>query len=137
MRRLLAGVAVVLILGAAACSRTDSKGSVEAAVQKHLNRNPHLLPDSFTTRFERVTLNGDAANTLVKFQSKSNPKLAVEVLYGLKKISGQWQVVSSSSVSGQVSNPANPHADVNLDQMPPPQAGAPAQGGQPAPVPSH
>lgn len=140
MRRLLAGVAVVFVLGAAACSRTNSKASVEAAIQQHLNRNPHLMLNSFSTHYQRVTLTGDEASALVKFQSKSNPALSVAVNYTLKKINGQWQVISSSSVNGQVSNPANPHAGVSMDQMPPPSS-APAEGasphGSPAPVPSH
>lgn len=139
MRRLLAGAAVVLILGAVACSRTNSKASVEAAIEQHLNRNPHLMLNSFSTHYQRVTLTGDDAQALVKFQSKSNPALSVSVSYTLKKINGQWQVISSSSVNGQVSNPANPHAGVSLDQMQPPQS-APAESaphGTPAPVPSH
>ena len=130
MRKLLACVALVSIIGIVGCNRTNSKSSVEAAIQKHLNQNSHLMLNSFSTQFKTVTLHGDTADALVKFQSKNNPKLSVEVSYTLKKVSGQWQVISSSSGKGQITNPANPHAGVSMDQAPPPQ-------GAPGPVASH
>ncbi|HEV2499264.1 MAG TPA: hypothetical protein VGY31_06770 [Terriglobia bacterium] len=131
MRRLLACVAIVSVIGAFGCRKTDSKAAVEAAVQNHLNHNSHLMLNSFTTHFETVTVKGDTAQALVKYESKNVPNLAVQVSYGLKKVNGGWQVVSSSSAGGQMTNPANPHQGVTLDQTPPP-------GSQPpAPVPSH
>lgn len=136
MRKLLAragiGLACLgLVVAIAGCRRTDSKAAVEAAVQKHLDQNSHLMLNSFTTHFETVTVKGDTAQALVKYSSKNVPNVAVEVDYGLKKINGEWQVVASSSAGGQTANPANPHAGLSLDQAPPP-------GGQtPAPMPSH
>lgn len=131
MRRLLACVAIVSVIGVSGCRKTDSKAAVEAAVQEHLNQNSHLMLNSFTTHFETVTVKGDTAQALVKYESKNVPNLAVQVSYGLKKVNGEWQVVSSSSAGGQMTNPANPHQGVTLDQVPPP-------GNQPpAPVPSH
>ncbi|MGH9772168.1 MAG: hypothetical protein ACRD4Q_10795 [Candidatus Acidiferrales bacterium] len=130
MRQWLVCLALVSVFGMAGCNRVNSKSSVEAAIRKHLNQNPHLMLNSFSTRFQKVAVHGDTADALVKFESKNSPNLSVEVSYVLKKANGTWQVVSSSSVNGQVSNPANPHAGVNLDQAPPPQ-------GAPAPAPSH
>ncbi|HEV2416393.1 MAG TPA: hypothetical protein VGX94_01170 [Terriglobia bacterium] len=131
MRRLLACVAIISVVGVFGCRKTDSKAAVEAAVQEHLDHNSHLMLNSFTTHFEAVTVKGDTAQALVKYESKNVPNLAVQVSYGLKKVNGGWQVVSSSSAGGQMTNPANPHQGVTLDQTPPP-------GNQPpTPVPSH
>ncbi|MGH9352245.1 MAG: hypothetical protein ACRD2G_08810 [Terriglobia bacterium] len=131
MRKLLACVAIASVIGVFGCRKADSKAAVEAAVQKHLDRNSHLMLNSFTTHFEAVTVKGDTAQALVKYESKNVPNLAVQVSYGLKKVSGEWQVVSSSSAGGQMTNPANPHQGVTLDQAPAPQEQPPA------PVPSH
>ncbi|MGH9401321.1 MAG: hypothetical protein ACRD2P_04345 [Terriglobia bacterium] len=130
MRKLLAWVAIASVIGVFGCRKADSKAAIEAAVQKHLNQNAHLMLNSFTTHFETVTVKGDTAQALVKYESKKVPNLAVRVSYGLKKVSGAWQVVSSSSAGGQMANPANPHQGA-MDQTPPPQ------GQPPAPVPSH
>ena len=136
MRRLLAragiGIAcLVLVTAVFGCHRTDSKAAVEAAVQKHLDQNSHLMLNSFSTHFETVRVKGDLAQALVKYSSKNVPSLAVEVNYGLKKINGEWQVVTSSSAGGQTANPANPHAGLSMDQTSPPGSRTPA------PVASH
>jgi predicted porin len=130
MRKLLACAALVSLAALAGCRKANPNTEIEAAIQKHLNQNSHLMLSSFTTHFETVTVHGDTAQALVKYESKNIPNLAVEVSYGLKQAGGQWQVVSSSSAGGQTTNPANPHASTTLDQAPPPQA-------PPGPMPSH
>jgi len=51
--------------------------------------------------FESVDFKDDTANALVKFQSKQSEQLFVEVRYDLKFESGQWEVASSTPMSGQ------------------------------------
>ncbi|MGH9404574.1 MAG: hypothetical protein ACRD3D_01920 [Terriglobia bacterium] len=124
MRKLALSLAILSLAGFVACKHDDPKTRVEAAIQAHLMQNAHLTPDSFTTHFERVSINGATAEAVVKYESRKVPNLAVQVSYGLKKINGQWQVVTSSSAGGQMTSPANPHRAPSLDQTP-------------APVPSH
>ena len=130
MRNLFLCLAIVSAAWLAGCHKTTPRAEIEAAIQNHLKQNSHLMLNSFSTQFEKITINGDAADALVEYQSKNVPNLAVKVRYGLKKINGQWQVISSSSAGGQMANPANPHAGATLDQAPPPQ-------GPLSPVPSH
>ena len=125
-----AALIAVILAGLASCQRADPKTEVRAAIQEHLKQNAHLIPASFTTHFESISVRGETAEALVKYQSKTVSNLAVEVSYGLKKINGQWQVVSSSSAGGQMTSPANPHQGAAMDQTPPP-------AGPPNPVPSH
>jgi hypothetical protein len=130
MRRLCLCIAILSVAGFASCARTNSKMAVETAIQKHLHENAHLMLNSFTTRFEDVTVKGDTANALVRYQSKELPRLVVHVRYVLKLEQGQWQVITSSTDAFNRTNPANPHAGARLDQMAPPQS-------MPGPVASH
>lgn len=121
---------ILCAVAVASCSRAHSKSAVEAAIQEHLHTNPHLMQDSFSTQFEDVAVKGNTAVALVKYQSKAMPKLAVHVHYTLKLEQGRWQVTSSSTDATDRTNPSNPHAGTNLDQMPPPQS-------PPSPIASH
>ncbi|MGH9359333.1 MAG: hypothetical protein ACRD1O_09210 [Terriglobia bacterium] len=132
MHRLWVLVAVLSVIGVVSCHSADSKAAIQSAVEEHLHHNSHLMLNSFTTQFQKITRSGDTARALVKYQSKNLPNVAVEVSYGLKRINGQWQVISSSSSSGQMTNPGNPHQ--NLDQeTTPPSSGS----GAPGPIASH
>jgi hypothetical protein len=130
MRRLFLCITILSLAGFSACARTRSKAAVETAIQKHLHENPHLMLNSFTTRFEDVSVKGNTASAVVKYQSTTLPRLEVHVRYALKLEHRQWQVVSSSTDALDRTNPANPHAGATLDQMPPPQS-------MPGPVASH
>jgi hypothetical protein len=130
MHRRLLLLTVLAVTGAAGCSKLAPNTAIKAAVRKHLHQNPHLMLNSFTTRFERISRKGDAAEALVRYQSKNLPRLTVEVRYGLQKINGQWQVTSSSSVNGQLNSPANPHEGAGT-------ASPPETDGAPGPIASH
>lgn len=78
-----------------------SRKAVEQAVQDHLRQNRSLISANFDTVFESVDFKDDTANALVKFQSKQSEQLFVEVRYDLKFESGQWEVASSTPMSGQ------------------------------------
>jgi len=132
MRRFLVFCTALAVIGVVSCHRTNSKAAIQAAIEDHLHHNSHLMLNSFTTHFENITQNGDTARALVKYQSKNLPNVAVEVSYGLKKINGRWQVVSSSSAGGQMTNPGNPHE--SLDQESSPGSATP---GAPGPIASH
>lgn len=130
MRRLSLYSAILSIAVFASCAKTHSKAAVETAIQKHLHENTNVMLNTFKTQFENVSVKGNTATALVKYQSKALPRLAVHVRYTLKLEHGQWQVISSSTDAFDRGNPANPHESTTLDQMPPPQS-------MPAPVASH
>jgi hypothetical protein len=130
MRRLFLYFAILGVVAFANCANTRSTNAVETAIQKHLHENTNVMLNTFTTKFENVSINGDTANALVKYQSKALPRLAVHVRYVLRLESGAWQVISSSTDAFNRSDPANPHGGTTLDQMPPPQS-------MPGPVASH
>lgn len=132
MCRLWVLAAALSVVGVAGCQKVNSNTAIREAIENHLHQNGHLMLNNFTTHFEKIAQNGDTAQVLVKYQSKKLPNAAVQVSYGLKKISGQWQVVSSSSVGGQMTNPGNPHE--TLDQDTSPGAAGP---GAPGPIASH
>src|SRR5579875_1366354 len=115
MRKILVSLVILFVIGIGSCSKLNPKAAVKEAIEKHLHENSHLMLNSFTTHFEKIDVNGDSAEALVRYQSKNLPKLAVLVRYGLKKIDGKWQVVSSSSAGGQMTNPANPHEGIGAE----------------------
>ncbi len=132
MRRPYVLLILIGLAGFVACHKVASKEAVKQAVEKHLHENPHLMLNSFTTHFEKITLKGNTAQALVEYQSKNLPRLAVSVLYELRKVGGEWQVVSSSSAGGQQANPANPHEGAGMGSDT-----GPTSPSVPVPVPSH
>jgi hypothetical protein len=105
------------------------KQAVERAIQEHLKQNTHLVAGSFRTRIESVTVHGDSADALVRFESKQSAQNFVEVYYGLRLEDGRWEVVRSSQVNVPTGDSQRPR-----DQDIPPAQGA----GQTAlPQPSH
>jgi hypothetical protein len=98
---LFACLAAFVLTDACGTFGTHSRKAVEQAIQEHLNQNTHLVASSFDTRIESVTFKGDAAQALVRFQSKQSAALFVEVRYDLRLENGRWQVVSSTPMSGQ------------------------------------
>lgn len=134
MRNVVVMMLIGTLAGVAACSRhAGSRSAVEEAIQKHLNQNPRLSFDAFTTSIETVTFKGDTAEARVKFTSKQNPSLAVEVGYGLKKVGNQWEVISSTPLSGQDSQ----HVPLDQRSTGLPPGHPPVAPAQPAPEASH
>jgi hypothetical protein len=137
MRRILVCLAILSVIGLGSCSKMGSKEAVKEAIQKHLHENSHLMLNSFTTQFEKIDVTGDTAEALVRYQSKKLPQLAVLVRYGLKKVDGKWQVISSSSAGGQMTNPANPHEGMGTETETETGTGAAPSGAPPGPIASH
>ena len=101
MRKLMACFAGLLLAVGCGRSSLHSESAVERAIQAHLQQNPHLLRDRFTTHVESISFHGDTAEALVKFQSKDSSSFSVEVKYWLQLQKDQWDVVSSTPMSGQ------------------------------------
>ena len=101
MRELEVCLLIALLSGACGKSGTHSTGAVQRAIDDHLKQNSHLVANSFSTKIENVDFKDNTAEALVRFESKESSNIFVEVRYGLRLESGQWQVVSSTPMSGQ------------------------------------
>ena len=148
MRALLVGLMSLGLLVLWGCGG-GNKGAVEKAIRTHLEKNSSLALNAFTTEISDVKFEGDNAQAKVKFKSKQNPAMSVDVQYALHKEGGQW-VVQSSNSTGMGGNPhggamppgamgTNPHGGSGVGgnphegvQMPPADSSSP-----PAPAPSH
>ena len=119
MRFLLAaGVGLALLLSG--CSKSaQSNTAIQAAIERHLQKQPNVVFNNMTMEIQDVKYTGDKADAEVKFRSKQAPNLAVGVHYVLQRSGNAWEVVSSSSTSGMG---GNPHGG--------------AGGGMPAPAPA-
>lgn len=128
MRKLGVCLLVALLNGACGKWGTHSTGAVQRAIEDHLKQNSHLVANSFNTKIENVDFKGDSAEALVKFESRESSNIFVEVRYGLRLENGQWQVVSSTPMSGQATD-----SHGGSENGPP----AGAQPAEPPAVPSH
>ncbi len=122
-----------LLLPAAGCRSSSSRQAVEAAIQAHLHQNSSLQPSSFNTIIKDVTFKGNQAEALVRFESKVNPNLVVEVRYQLERSGSNWVVKSGQPVS---MGGSNPHQNLDQSAAPPGQT-PPSTAVEPVPAPSH
>lgn len=102
MKWLVAGVVSAALLFAA-CSRSGSnaqESQVRAAVEAHLKSKGNLALNNMDMQIQSVKVNGDTADAQVKFTSKQNPQLAVNVLYSLRRAGDHWEVTSSTPMGG-------------------------------------
>jgi hypothetical protein len=116
------------VLSLAACGGSQKK-AVEQAIHEHLNQNTHLIAGSFNTKIESVTVHGDSADALVRFESKQSAQNFVEVYYGLRLEDSHWEVVTSQQVNVPSADSQQPR-----DQDIP---AAPGAEKAPRPQPSH
>ncbi len=112
--RVVAALASVLFLLLAGCSKAvklQSKESVRAAIESHLQQRQGLMMTNMTLEVSDVKFSGDTADADVKFRSKQSPDLFVSVHYKLRRASDHWQV-ESGGAEGNPHGPAgggNPH----------------------------
>jgi hypothetical protein len=100
----LVGAALVL----SGCSKSggvQSKGAIQEAIERHLQKQSSVLLNNMTVEVRDVKFEGDRANADVRFRSKQSPDVVVGRQYALQRVGGQWQVESSSSPGGM----GNPH----------------------------
>ncbi len=102
MRWIVAGVvSATLLFGA--CSKSGGnaqENQVRAAVESHLKSKGNLALNNMDMQIQNVKVNGDTADAQVKFTSKQNPQLAVNVLYSLRRAGDHWEVTSSTPMGG-------------------------------------
>lgn len=102
MKWLVAGVVSATLLFAA-CNRSGGnaqENQVRAAVEAHLKSKGDLALNNMEMQIQSVKVNGDNADAQVKFTSKQNPQLAVNVLYALRRAGDHWEVTSSTPMGG-------------------------------------
>ncbi len=131
MRWLVAGVvSAALLFGA--CSNSGGSAQeeqVRAAVEAHLKSKGNLALNNMDMQIQSVKVNGETADAQVKFTSKQNPQLAVNVLYSLRRAGDHWEVTSSTPMGGDshqsMGSPGESHgapAGSATPQPPQPQA---------------
>ena len=100
----LAGLAAIFA-GCGRFSRLNSKSAIQAAIEAHLKQQPGLALANMTTEVQDVKFDGDKATARVVYQSKEAPELKVEVGYVLRREGDHWEVLSSTPMGGQGTNP--------------------------------
>jgi len=107
MRGVLLGLAGIILLSSA-CSKgggLQSKEAVRAAIEAYLRQRPNVVLGNMTLEVDEVTFRGEIAEAQAKFRSKQSPDLIVGVRYELRRTGSQWQVTSSSPISGMGMSP--------------------------------
>lgn len=128
MRVRLAFVACsLLLLGAChSVQKSSPDAEIRSAIEAHLQQDPHLSLQNFTTHIVSVKLHGDTADALVRYQSKGSPPAAVLVQYTLKKSGQGWTVTSSAPAGGQGMHGMG-ESESNSPTMTPQSSSAPLQ----------
>ncbi|HET7841387.1 MAG TPA: hypothetical protein VFM21_07270 [Terriglobia bacterium] len=131
MRWIVAGVvSATLLVGA--CSKSGGSAqerAVRAAVEAHLQKKGNLALNNMDMQIQNVNVKRDTADAQVKFTSKQNPQLAVNVQYSLRRAGDSWEVVSSTPMGGDshqsMGSPGEGHgapAGTATPQTPQPEA---------------
>jgi hypothetical protein len=102
MKFIVAGLVGATLLFAACRKSIDStqEREVRAAVEAHLQKKGNLALNNMDMKVQSVKVNGDTAAAQVRFTSKQNPRLAVNIQYSLRRAGDHWEVQSSSPVAG-------------------------------------
>lgn len=136
-----AGAVVLACLGlvAGACSQgreTEPERAVRAAIEAHLQEQRNLSLSNMTLQVQSVKFSGNTAEAEVRFQSNSQPVVAVNVHYQLRRTGDHWEVESSSAAGGMGSNP---HGGASLPARSPESmpSGEPSSSSGPQPQSSH
>jgi len=108
-------ILLTAILAACGCQKqqTASDG-VREGIRQQLSSLKTLNLDAMDIRFTNVSVNRDTAQAQVEFAPKTGgPSGAgMRVSYSLEKRDGQWVVVKTNSLGGEIEHPApgaNPH----------------------------
>lgn len=100
MRLMVAGIlGAVLFFGA--CNKSGDNAqerAVRTAVEAHLQKKSNLALNNMDMQIQSVKLNGDTAEAQVRFTSKQNSALAVNIRYILRRAGDHWEVESSTPV---------------------------------------
>jgi hypothetical protein len=110
MKWLVAGIMGAAVL-CGACNRSGDntqEREVRAAVEAHLQKKNDLALNSMDMQIQSVKVSGDNADAQVRFSSKQNSQLAVNIQYSLRRAGDHWEVVSSTPMGGDSHQSAAP-----------------------------
>lgn len=106
--------AIFAVCGCQKQQQQTAPEGVREGIRQHLSSLKTLNLDAMDIRFTNISVNGDAAQAQVEFAPKTGGAsgAGMRVSYSLEKRDGQWVVVKTNSLGGEIEHPAagaNPH----------------------------
>ena len=101
------GTILLLLVIAGGCKSqnkisANDEAAVRAGIQRHLSQSGVNL-DAMSQETKKITITGDQALADVDFRLKNGDQnVGMSVEYVLQRKNGQWDVVKSQAVGGQV-----------------------------------
>ena len=117
-------IASLVLSGCSGSKRVESKEAVQKAIEAYLAQRQNLMLANMNLEIAEVKFEGDTATADVKFRSKQNSSLAVNVHYKLKRRGDTWEVESTTPATGPggtphsgvtSSAPESPHGNTPLE----------------------
>ena len=106
LRCAISPLAAALLLAAAACHKPSSdEEAVRAAILQHLQKASTINLSAMDTSFGQITIDRDHAQAQVIFKAKTDAA-TMQMTYALERRDGQWTVLGSRPVGGQMAHPA-------------------------------
>lgn len=109
-RRLLSGVAILLLLTAIACKKPVGENeAIRAAVQKHLAARGTLDLSAMEIDVKQVSIDRDHAIAQVEFRAKQGGG-SMQMAYMLDRQGGEWVVRGGTPSAGNIGHPTSGEA---------------------------
>lgn len=98
-------IASLALAGCSSSKRIESKEAVQKAIEAYLAQRQNLMLANMDMEVAEVKFEGETATADVKFRSKQNSSLAVNVHYKLKLRADHWEVESTAPAAGPGGSP--------------------------------
>ena len=117
-------ISSLALAGCSGSKQVESKEAVQKAIEAYLAQRQNLMLANMNMEVAEVKFEGETATADVKFRSKQNSSLAVNVHYKLKRRGDKWEVESTTPTTGQGGSPhggvtpsatGSPHGDTPLE----------------------
>lgn len=106
-RRLLSGVAILLLLTAVACKKPVGENeAIRAAVQKHLAARGNLDLSAMEIDVKQVSIDRDHAIAQVEFRAKQGGG-SMQMAYVLDRQGDEWVVHGGTPSAGNIGHPTS------------------------------
>jgi hypothetical protein len=98
-------ISSLTLAGCSSSRQLESKEAVQKAIEAYLAQRQNLTLSNMNMEVAEVKFEGETATAEVKFQSKQNSSLAVNVHYKLKRRGDKWEVESTTPAAGSGGSP--------------------------------